>query len=69
MNEMKWISTEESLPKPYKGVIIARVYEKGEPLRVEAGMLESHGWWKVYGANVKKGVLYWMPLPEPPEEW
>ena len=25
-------------------------------------------WWHVYGTNVKsKNVLFWMPMPEPPE--
>ena len=61
-----WISTKDRLPKPYQGVIVARVYEPGKPLRVEAGMLTDKGWWKVYGTNCKK-VSYWMPLPEPPE--
>ena len=63
----EWISTKDRLPKPYQGVIVARVSEIGKPLRVEAGMLTTDGWWKVYGANVKK-VAYWMPLPEPPKE-
>lgn len=62
----KWTSTEDQLPKPYQGVIVARLYEAGKPLRVEAGMLTTYGWWKVYGTNCKK-VSYWMPLPEPPE--
>ena len=64
----EWISVKDRLPKPYEGVILARVYEPGKPLKVEAGMLQQGGWWKVYGANVKRGVLYWMPLPEPPKE-
>lgn len=62
-----WISTKDRLPKPFQGVIIAREYEVGKPMRVEAGMLTTGGWWKVYGTNVKK-VAYWMPLPEPPGE-
>ena len=66
MNE--WISVEDRLPKPHVGVIIAREVEPGKPLRVESATLRGNGWWKVYGTNVKKGVLYWMPLPEPPEE-
>ena len=63
----EWISTKERLPEPYTPVIVARVYEKDKPLKIEQGMLTVNGWWKVYGTNVKR-VLYWMPLPEPPEE-
>ena len=66
-NLQKWIPVAEQIPKPYEGVIIAREKEKGKPLKVEQGMLTEGGWWKVYGANVKR-ISYWMPLPEPPEE-
>ena len=63
----KWIPVSEQIPKPYESIILARVYEPGKPLKIEAGMLQTGGWWKVYGTNVKKGVLYWMPMPEAPE--
>lgn len=65
MNE--WISVKDRLPKKYVPVIVARIYEKDKPLKVEAGMFTENGWWKVYGTNVKR-VSYWMPMPEPPEE-
>ena len=61
----EWISPEEQMPEPFQRVIVARIYERGEPLRVEQGMW-TNGWWKVYGANVRK-VSYWMPMPEPPD--
>lgn len=64
----KWIPTSEQLPKPYEDIILARVYEPGKPLRIEAGMLKEGGWWKVFGTNVRRGVLYWMPMPAAPEE-
>lgn len=63
----EWIRTEERPPDPLRPVIVARIYEKGKPLKVEQGMLTVNGWWKVYGTNVKK-VSYWMPMPQPPEE-
>jgi len=63
----EWISTETCLPEFGKRVIVARPYEKGEPLRVEQGYLDVSGWWRVYGTNCKR-VRYWMPMPEPPEE-
>ena len=62
-----WINTNEKLPEKFVPVIVARVYEKGKPLRVEQGMLTINGWWKVYGTNVKR-VSFWMPFPEPPKE-
>lgn len=64
----RWISTKQILPEKNVPVLIARVYEKGKPLKVEQAWLTSAGWWKVFGTNCKKGVLYWMPMPEPPEE-
>lgn len=63
----KWIPVSEQLPKPYEPIILARIYEPGKPLKIEAGMLQTGGWWKVYGTNVKRGVLFWMPMPEAPE--
>lgn len=65
----EWIRPEERMPEPFQRVIVAREYERGEPLRVEQGVWQgkAYGWWKVFGANVKK-VSYWMPMPEPPAE-
>ena len=61
-----WIPTEYELPPSRTPVLIAREYEKGQPLRVEHAVLTEGGWWKVFGANVRR-VGYWMPMPEPPE--
>lgn len=63
-----WIKTSEELPEAYVPVLVARVYERGKPLRVEQGQRQDGGWWHVYGTNIKeKNVIYWMPMPEPPE--
>lgn len=62
-----WISTADALPPVGMKVIVARVFEVGQPLRVETGTRDINDWWRVYGTNVKR-VSYWMPLPEPPEE-
>ena len=61
-----WISTEKELPPIAKAVLVARLYEAGQPLRVEQAILTPGGWWKVYGTNCKK-VSFWAPLPAPPE--
>ena len=61
-----WISTAKELPPIAKTVLIARVYEVGQPLRVEQAIRTPGGWWKVFGTNLKK-VDFWAPLPEPPE--
>ena len=59
----KWIPVTEQLPKPYERVIVAREFEPENPMKVEQGMLTEGGWWKVYGTNVRRGVLFWMPMP------
>ncbi len=67
LERQRWIPVSERLPEYGQPVLVARVYDPGQPLRVEQGKRDVNGWWKVYGANVKR-VLYWMPIPEPPEE-
>lgn len=62
-----WIPTSERLPRIGEVVIVARIKEIDKPMKVEQAILQSGGWWKVYGTNIKK-VSYWMPLPAPPEE-
>lgn len=63
-----WIKTSEKLPEPFVPVIVARIYKKGKPLKVEQGKLGIGDWWHVYGTNIKsKNVLFWMPMSEPPE--
>lgn len=57
-----WIGVKERLPKPFVTVLACR---KGG--KVEAGMLDINGWWKIYGTRTKN-VTHRMPLPEPPEK-
>lgn len=57
-----WISVKDRLPATFTPVIVCRPGGK-----VEAGMLDVGGWWKVYGTRTKR-VTHWMPLPEPPKE-
>lgn len=66
LERQRWIPVAEELPPIGERVIVARVYDPREPLRVEQGTLTEGGWWKVYGANTRH-VEYWMPMPEPPE--
>lgn len=61
-----WLRPEEKKPPLYERVLIARVYEPGQPLKVEQATLLPDGWWKVFGTNCKK-VEYWMPMPKAPE--
>lgn len=56
---MRWIPVEERLPEAFENVIICR-----KDGRVEQGMRNVNGWWKVHGTNIKS-VVSWMPLPEP----
>ena len=68
MDQSTWISVKDTPPALYRNVIIARRGGRGRPITVDTGMLTSNGSWKIYGAYVSpKSVLYWMPMPEPPE--
>lgn len=62
----EWISPDERLPEEFQRVIIARVYDPGQPLRVEQAIYQPGGWWKVYGTNCRK-IEAWRPMPAPPE--
>ena len=61
-----WISVEDELPERLQPVIICREKKRGEYI-VEQGMRDVKDWWKVYGTRTKN-VLFWMPLPCPPQE-
>lgn len=66
MKPVRWIPVEEQLPETFKPVIVCRKGKDGSD-RVEQGMLDVNGWWKVYGTRTK-AVTHWMPLPEPPKQ-
>ena len=61
-----WISVEDELPERFQPVIICREKKRGEYI-VEQGMRDVKDWWKVYGTRTKN-VLFWMPMPWPPQE-
>lgn len=63
MNDTAWIHVDERLPEAFKPVLLCRNTPDG--YKVEQGMRDVGGWWKVYGTKVKK-VDWWMPLPQPP---
>lgn len=67
LERQRWIPVSERLPAIGERVLVARVYAKDLPLRVEQGTYSVGGWWRVYGANVKR-VEYWRPMPLPPEK-
>lgn len=60
----EWISVKDRLPETFQAVIVCRVNKEGRK-KVEAGMMDMGGWWKVYGTRTKS-VTYWMPMPEAP---
>ena len=57
---VQWIGVEKGLPSKLVPVIVCRRNGK-----VETGILDVNGWWKVYGTRTKD-VTHWMPLPERP---
>lgn len=67
LSRFMWKDPAKEYPPLYKPVLVARVFEKGKPLKVEQGYAAPNGWWRAYGTNVRR-VVAWMPLPEPPQE-
>lgn len=64
-----WFRTADILPPPDIPVLIVRRKNLEEPLRVEQGTLLPDGRWKSFGHFFQqKNVLFWMPMPEPPED-
>ena len=61
-----WISVEDELPERFQPVIICWEKKRGEYI-VEQGTRDVEDWWKVYGTRTKN-VLFWMPMPWPPQE-
>ena len=62
MNE--WISVKDRLPEKYTEVLVYRRDLRGYECEIDFGQLCSDGTWlydDIYD------VLYWMPLPDPPE--
>ena len=56
----EWIPVEERLPKPYEDVLVFDTL--GE---IEVGDYSSVD--KFWNTHTIGSVLYWMPLPKPPE--
>lgn len=63
---MRWVPVAEGSPEKHKPVLVCRRNKEGRIL-VEQGCRDLDGWWRVYGTRVKS-VLFWMLIPEPPEE-
>lgn len=64
-----WVDVRNAVPLAGIPVLIVRRKNMSEPLRVEQGVRLPTGCWKTFGHKFQpENVLYWMPLPEPPEE-
>ena len=65
---MKWIKSEESLPKLMKYKIVSDGINIHLGYR-DADYLTPEKWgWKFLGNAPRFKVKYWMDLPEPPED-
>ena len=63
---LQWRGPEAGPPKIVEPVMIARVKDPDEPLKVEQAVRMPGGWWKVFGTNVKN-IELWAPMPQVPE--
>ena len=72
-NVGEWISVEERLPEEYEEVLCYYEYFRyGEYncmfRTIDRGYYGLETWCGEAGRGHKNKVLYWQPLPEPPEE-
>lgn len=62
-----WISVKDRLPKDFGEVITAVKYSGKRGIYVQTGEWTGESWVSVWDeylvSDVKKKVLYWMPLP------
>ena len=74
----EWISAEERLPEPYEDVLCYYEYFRFSEYNCmwrrmdvgQFGTIDRHGeqvWCGEPGKGRNARVLYWMPLPPPPE--
>lgn len=58
-----WRDPVNDPPAQFEPVLVCRVRDPGKPPITEQGYRDLGGWWKVYGARVKK-IIGWMPMPK-----
>lgn len=61
-----WISVKDRLPD--KGHDVLAFLDDGEETRIAACNYWDGVWFDAVMNTIAKNVVYWMPLPEPPEE-
>lgn len=58
----KWIKCSERMPDDFEDVLVS------DGVDVEVKWLDENYCWDSFTANIRScDVVYWMPLPQPPE--
>lgn len=60
----EWISVKDRLPKDYKDVLVANY----NFVSVGWNSIADDKQWHIRAVVFEGEVLFWMPLPDPPEE-
>ena len=63
----EWIPVKESLPGPYKVVLLTAYHIAGEPPMTYQGARTGKDEWELFGVSNPEDyiVTAWMPEPEP----
>lgn len=64
---MNWCSTKETLPEPYKPVLVTLYRENDNFKKITTAHLTDEGGWKIEfgGFCGLEHIIAWAPLPQP----
>jgi len=68
IGSVKWISVKDRLPEDGEPILIVVNDLKSEPVQADVCYYDGDEAWLDSGYNFGSDVIYWMPLPEPPEQ-
>jgi hypothetical protein len=67
LQAIKWISTQEAMPKVGESVLVSKIEDDGEYDLYVAFLTENNHFYTIDGEISLSKINYWMQIPEPPQ--